>query len=99
LFEDLINRVREENDNPLNVKEDGATEDLLLNAIERQVAQRNKIDHSRMEFGNAVPPSEVHDRAATVSLIIPNKYRKSWEPRRLMARVVQHVPGGYQLVS
>jgi hypothetical protein len=73
----LINLVREKDNNPLNVKEDAATKDLLLNAIERQVAQRNKINHSRIELGNAVPASEVYDQVATVSLIIPSEYRKS----------------------
>jgi hypothetical protein len=54
----------------LNAEEDAATENLLLSAIERRVAERNKINHARMELGNAVPPSEVHDRAATVSLLL-----------------------------
>jgi hypothetical protein len=83
----------------LNAEEDAATENLLLSAIERRVAERNKINHARMELGNAVPPSEVHDRAATVSLLLPREIRNSWETRRIMARVVQHAPGGYQLVT
>jgi hypothetical protein len=52
-----------------------------------------------MKLGNAVLPSKVHDRMATVSLLIPGEYCKPTEPRRIMARVVQHAPGGYQLVT
>jgi hypothetical protein len=82
-----------------NADEDAEVEQLFLNQIEETVAQRNKINHARMEPGNAVPPSEVHDRAATVSLLIPKEYRLAWEPRRLLCRVVQHTRGAYQLVS
>ena len=61
----------------MNVKEDESTEELTLSTIEKRVSDKNKLNDDRMKLGNAVPPSEVHDRTATVSLLIPGEYRKT----------------------
>jgi hypothetical protein len=73
---------------PLNSEENAKTNVLILTVIKERVTARNLMNHKRIRLGNIVPPSEIFDRGAIVSLLIPKPIRLASEPRRIFCRVI-----------
>jgi hypothetical protein len=63
-----------EEDEPLNADESEEQYNLILTEIEK-LADRNRINASRMAAGNTIPANEIFARGAIVALFIPKPLR------------------------
>jgi hypothetical protein len=50
-----------------------------------------------MAYSNAIPTDKIFARDAIITLLIPKALRLVGELRRVYARVIQYIRGGYQL--
>ena len=55
-----VNLQRDEVAEPLNPEENAEQEQIIVNAIERRVAERNRINAARIAAGNTISADEIH---------------------------------------